>query len=622
MTLRARARARWPRIGGSPLRGRLGRRLLGWFLVFSLVPLFLSNALGYVRSIAIVEDLIEDYVGALARVEAKHIRSQIERNLLDLQTIAAGNEFLASGAWVLAGEPAGAMVGVADLASVEQQLGLKRAGLRVFEALYLTDPAGRVLASTGIIPGGGPPPVPAEAGSVLLERLDREPAPAGPFFHMMVPVTSFRGAMAGYLGGVIGRDGFADLLEIPNRLAGSVESYIVDARGLPLFVSHPGQAADYTIPLALPVLSAEPGTFVRYADPSGSAVVAISVPVEGLPWRYVAEAPVANALAPLHTLRHVSIVAGTALGVILVVMAWVVAGGIVAPVRRLVTATRRVGQGDLDVRVEAHENDEIGELSGAFNEMAADLAESRARVEKLHQREIGRASQLATVGELASGVAHEIKNPLAGIAGGMDLLLRRVGDDETLAPIAEEMTRQLARIEAAVRDLLSYARPSSPTLAPVSPLRILQRTTRLVQPAADRAGVRLTIGEGAECEEALLDEELILQALVNLVMNAVQATPAGGAVEVRASRSGDSLWLEVSDTGRGVPHGEREHIFKPFYTTRHSGTGLGLSITREVVERHGGRVELESEMGRGSTFRLVLPCRSAAPSLAAQGAVP
>ena len=125
----------------------------------------------------------------------------------------------------------------------------------------------------------------------------------------------------------------------------------------------------------------------------------------------------------------------------------------------------------------------------------------------------------------------------------------------------------------------------------------------------------------ASCEELLTLQPLASNPAV-VSATSVQATTAGGAVEVRAARSGDSLWLEVSDTGRGVPHGEREHIYKPFYTTRHSGTGLGLSITREVVERHGGRVELESEMGRGSTFRLVLPCRSAAPSLAAQGAVP
>ncbi len=397
------------------------------------------------------------------------------------------------------------------------------------------------------------------------------------------------------------------LLEIPEHLAGSVESFIVDERGRPLFISHPHGEADYARPLAAPVLELEPREFARYEDRHGVEVLGVAVPVEGLPWRYIAEAPVSAALGPLVTLRRVSSVLALAFAVLVVVAAWLVTGGIVAPVRRLLAATRRVAGGDLTSRVDVEGRDEIGELAAAFNEMTSELEETSARVEELHRREIERAHQLATVGELASGVAHEIKNPLVGISNGVDLLMRRVGDDPTLSPIAEEMSRQLERIESAVRDLLAYARPTEPTREPTEVNRVVRRVVTLVGPAADRRGVHVRTALDPSVAEIPADEELVRQALVNLLMNAVQATAPASEVGVRTRRAEAEVQIEVWDRGRGIPPQDLENIFKPFYTTRHSGTGLGLSITREVVERHGGRIEVESEVGRGSTFRIALP---------------
>ncbi|MEJ2185571.1 MAG: ATP-binding protein [Gemmatimonadota bacterium] len=225
----------------------------------------------------------------------------------------------------------------------------------------------------------------------------------------------------------------------------------------------------------------------------------------------------------------------------------------------------------------------------------------------MHRREIERAQQLATVGELASGVAHEIKNPLVGISNGLDLVLRRVGEDDELAPIMTEMQHQLARIEAAIRDLLAFARPATPTLKPVPGNRIVERAARLVQPAAERDGVSLEVHLDEGSPQIQADEELIRQGLVNLLMNAVHAATPDGRVEVSLTHTGDQVEFQVRDNGRGITPVDLEHIFKPFYTTRHSGTGLGLSITREIVERHGGRIEVETRVGLGSTFTVVLP---------------
>lgn len=600
------ARRAWGWLGRNPLRGPLGRRLMLLFLAFSLVPLVLSNTLGYVRSVRIIGGLTERYLLELGEVEAQHIEGQVARYLTDLTAIAAGNEFLAAGARRLAGEDLGEMSGVADRAAVETYLRSKLNGLEVFEVIYLQPTTGEPILSTA-------PADPAmghlESQEPRAATLARIPGPnALPRYRLTVPVLNGDSVLAGYLGGIISTAGLALLLEIPEHLAGSVESFIVDREGRPLFVSHPHGEVDYANPLVSPVLNGPPREFARYEDRHGVEVVGVMVPVEGLPWRYIAEAPVSSALGPLRSLRRVSVVLAAVLGLIVLGAAWLVTGGIVAPVRRLVGATRQVAGGDLSVRVDVEEGDEIGELAAAFNEMTAELAEASARVDELHRREIERAHQLATVGELASGVAHEIKNPLVGISNGMDLVMRRVGDDPALAPVATEMARQLDRIEAAVRDLLAYARPSEPAREATQVNRVVERAATLIGPAADRGGVRVRTELDGAVTTVPADEELIRQALVNLLMNAVQASSPGDRVVV-ATRlvNGEVVEVSVRDRGRGITPQDLENVFKPFYTTRHSGTGLGLSITREIVERHGGTLDVESEVGRGSTFRITLP---------------
>lgn len=596
--------------GWRPLWGPLGRRLLGWLLVFSLVPLFLSNSFGYWKSKDILSELTRRYVDALAQVEAKHIRSQVERYLLDLEAIAAGNEFLSAGALRISGAAVGPMGVVADEEAITRHLQRKLAELSAFHVLYLQSPGGALLASTG--------PVPAEAlqsngmpkPSQVFEGLAQVGRDGPPLFRLLAPV---RGSerdgepVVAYLGGLIGREGLGTFLEIPEHLAGSVESFIVDGQGMPLFVSHEHGHLDYRKPLVSPALEADSGTFVRYVNREGVEVIATSVGVDDLPWRYLAEAPVTAALGPLRQLRSTSLWVEAGMAVGLVILAWLVAGGMVAPIGRLVAATRRVGRGDLGVRVDPAGASEIGELGRAFNEMTRELADSRERVEELHRREMARAGQLATVGELASGVAHEIKNPLVGISNGMDLVRRRIGDDPALSPIMEEMDRQLERIGDAVRDLLAFARPAQPSLAPTDPDHVARRAVRLVAPAAESRGVRIATDLQGEGDPASLDEELVRQALVNLLMNAVHATEEGGSVVLSTRSDGTWVRIAVRDEGRGIKPGDRGQIFKPFFTTRHSGTGLGLSITKEIVERHGGRIEVSTTVGEGSMFTLVLP---------------
>lgn len=602
-------------ISRNPLGRRLRRKLLIWFSLFSLVPLIVTNTIGYVGSQHIIERLVTEYLQGIAKVEARHVRDQIERQQVVLRLIATGNEFLAAGAVQMAGGSAGEMGKAASGEAVQEYLARKLNGLPAFDALRLYSPDGRVLV-TALGAGSRRSDIAAadrEGFFVLPSRSTNDP----PRFHVVEPLQR-QDAVVGYLGGIISAARLPAFLEIPQHLAGNVHTVIVDEQGRPLFISNPVGPVDYLRPHPISINTGQ--SLARYADRAGTRLIASSAGVPGTNWTFVTEMPEAAVLGPLRALRRTSALLEGAFVVLLVFVAWLVARSIVTPIRNLVAAARRVAAGDLSARVTVRKADELGELGTTFNDMTAALAEASDRVEQLHQEQIERAQQLATVGELASGVAHEIKNPVVGISNGLDLVKRRLGHEPVVAPIIDEMTRQIARIDSAVRDLLSFARPSSPMLAPVAGNRVMQRALRLVQPAAANAGLSMEVRLEPDLPEVLLDEELMTQALVNVLMNAVQATPAGGTIMVRTCAAADHVEFSISDTGRGITPGDLEQIYKPFFTTRHSGTGLGLSITRETIEHHGGRIQAQSKVGRGTTFTITLPLEPVAETeLAANG---
>lgn len=592
------------------VRSRLNRRLLAWFLLFSLAPLLVTNAVGYQRSEAIIERLVENDLTGIVNTQAQHVRDRADHLMLLLEAIAAGNEFLAAGAERWQGRHAGEMGSIADRPAMERHLRSKLAELPDFDALYLFTPDGLIIAAVGDVKhlDSLPPP-----GAVAAFTAERRVTAHGlePEFRLAVPILASDGRPVAYLGGTLPGMRAHNFPQIAPHLAGHVETFIVDEHGRPLWVSHPHTMVDYTVPLSTPLIGMPPGAHAHYRDRLGVPVFGTVSLIPGYPWRFIAEMPEANAFGELQDLRDLSLILEVVFIVLLIATAWMVARDIVAPLRRLVDATRRVAKGDLDVRVVTRERDELGELARAFNEMTAALAQTTSRVRELHQREIERASQLATVGELASGIAHEIKNPVVGVSSGIDLVRRRVGHDAMLTPILDEMTRQLARVQQALQELLTYARPATPSFAPVSGSHVVERAIRLVQPRAEQAGVHIAAHTDLALPYVQADEEMLHQAVVNLLMNAIEATPAGGTITVATRRAGNQLEIEIADTGRGIAAAVLDHVFKPFFTTRHTGTGLGLSITHEIVHRHGGTVTLESREGAGTTVAVRLPFQAA-----------
>ena len=449
-------------------RGRLSRRLLAWFLVFSLFPLLFTNAIGYRRSEGIIRQLVERYLGAIAQVQAQHVRDRTDRAMLLLQAVAAGNEFLAAGALRSQGLPTGAMGKAANRRELERLLRRKLDEFKLFDALYLFNPDGGIAASVGLRENLTTSLPAHEAIGSLSAVMLSTPRGVRPIFRLVVPVVGSDHAPVAFLAGTLSLEGFRDMLQLPERLAGHVESFIVDAGGRPLFVSHPHDSVDYAVPVASPLLALPDGADAQYRSGSGQPVLGTIVALPEYEWRLIAEVQADEAFGALQRLGSLSLLLELLLVAVLIGTAVVVSRSVVAPLSRLVHASRRVAQGDLSVRVKDDAGDEIGELGHAFNEMTTALAETTNDVRELHQREIERASQLATVGELASGIAHEIKNPVVGVTNGLDIVRRRAGTDATLLPIIDEMERQMRRVQGAIQELLTFARPATPALAPVS----------------------------------------------------------------------------------------------------------------------------------------------------------
>jgi len=235
-----------------------------------------------------------------------------------------------------------------------------------------------------------------------------------------------------------------------------------------------------------------------------------------------------------------------------------------------------------------------------------DLTEQRRTEEQLH-----RARGLAILGELAATVAHEIKNPLAGIFATLQIIVRDLDEGDERREVLADVLHELLRLDETVQDLLRFARPVPPRPLPTdlgSFLRELVESLRR-QPDVERNQVEV------EAEEELIvpiDSRLLSQAFTNLILNAAQAMGSGGKLSIRVRRNGDSVLADFIDDGPGVAADQLEAIFDPFFTTKSRGTGLGLSIARKNVEAHGGSLRLEPGKGHGTHFRVELPLRAVA----------
>jgi signal transduction histidine kinase len=291
-------------------------------------------------------------------------------------------------------------------------------------------------------------------------------------------------------------------------------------------------------------------------------------------------------------------------GALLVVLTYTVQ----RPMVELQKKISQVGAGDLSVTVTfAHRNDEIGDLGRNFNHMVEQLRESRAEIEHLHRTQMSRAEHLATLGELATGLAHEIRNPLAGIAGVIEIVSRDLPATSPARSVVKEVRQEIARINQIVSDLLQTARPHPPRVRKSDLNTTVEHAVMLGRQQALAKSISITLYKDSSLPEVEHDSDQIHQVLLNLLLNALQAIDHDGKISVTLKSRGSVAVVEVADNGRGIPSAQLPNIFRPFFTTKGEGTGLGLSLARRIVEDHHGRIDVSSTVGKGTTFTVVLP---------------
>jgi signal transduction histidine kinase len=308
-------------------------------------------------------------------------------------------------------------------------------------------------------------------------------------------------------------------------------------------------------------------------------------------------------------IRSMALLAG-AVGILLgVLLSWWASARVTRPVERLATAAGHVAAGDWTARVDSGSRDEIGKLAAAFNQMTRQLVEQRERLLQ--------AERVAAWRELARRLAHELKNPLYPLQITVENLQRaRQNSPGQFEEVFRESTgtllAELENLKTIVGRFSDFAKMPPPQLQGVNLNDIARNAVRLHEaqfaaPGRPQIVPELYLQEDLPTIQA--DPELLHRALQNLVLNALDAMPAGGTLTLRTRRQDAGVLLEVSDTGTGLTREECERLFTPYYTTKHHGTGLGLAIVQSVVSDHGGKISVDSEPGRGTTFRIELPAR-------------
>jgi hypothetical protein len=317
--------------------------------------------------------------------------------------------------------------------------------------------------------------------------------------------------------------------------------------------------------------------------------------------------------------RHaVLIVAGAGAVAICAVLIVVLAYLIQRPMVELQEKIGQVSEGNLNVEVSfAQRNDEIGDLGRNFNHMMQQLRESRAEIERLHRTQMSRAEHLATLGELATGLAHEIRNPLAGIAGVIEIVGRDLPATSPARAVVKDVRLEISRISRTLTDLLETARPRRPEVRRSNLNTTVEHAVMLARQQVLSRPIKIELQKAPDLPEVEHDSDQVHQVLLNLLLNAVQAVERTGTVNVEIGKRDNFASVVVSDTGRGIAPQNLPNIFRPFYTTKGDGTGLGLSLAHRIVEDHHGRIEVSSVVGKGSTFTVLLPFQMPVAQIAA-----
>lgn len=416
------------------------------------------------------------------------------------------------------------------------------------------------------------------------------------------------------------------------RIDGKGMAFVVDRQGR--VVAHPDkkralEKEDMLRNQAVGLVLAGKRGGGEFRDELGSEMVGAYLPLERFGWAVVVQEPIDSAYFEMRRLETNSLLF-VIVGIILTALVGIFfAHSIEKPIKELTIGTEAVSKGDLRWRVAVDSADEIGRLATAFNQMTNDLRDSQERLVL--------SEKLASLGTMAAGMAHEIKNPLVSLRTFTQLLQQKWEDKEFRDKFSSIIPHEIERINRIAESLLKFGRPMKPELTRVDINALLEEVIMLFESEAKKHNIRVT-KKLAELPQITGDAGQIQQAFVNIVKNAIEAMhDKGGELIVKTDvgevvrlgkmqregrkRGEEMVWgeeevmekpipvvfIEVSDSGEGIPEENLKSLFDPFFTTKMTGTGMGLPITLRIIEEHKGSVKVRSQAGRGTTFIITLP---------------
>ena len=423
--------------------------------------------------------------------------------------------------------------------------------------------------------------------------------------HISTPIQDREGNLIAVLAGHADLAEMSDIMEQRSGLSASEDTYLVNKFNF--FVTEPRFGKGYALKKAVHTEGVQ--ACLQHNDGVGFYDDYRGVPVIGayrwMPERelcILTEVDQAEAYAPIVALRNTVLGIGAAVAVVVAILGVFFARTITGPLRQLVVGAEEIGRGNLEYRIEVGARDEIGQLAGAFNEMTAKLREA--------QDQLVRREKLAVLGQLAGGVGHELRNPLGAIKNAAYFLNMVLEEPEPeVKETLEILEKEVATSEKIISSLLDFARAKPPMQRKVD-------VNHVVQEALSRATVPGNVEVVSQLDEALpvilADPDQLAQVFRNIILNGIQAMPEGGQLAIKTSEvfpkpPKSEVLISFADTGVGIPEENLERLFEPLFTTKAKGIGLGLAVTRTLVEGHGGTIEVESEVGKGSTFTVKLP---------------
>ncbi|PYP76175.1 MAG: hypothetical protein DMD35_19375 [Gemmatimonadetes bacterium] len=567
----------------------LRSKLLLMFVCFALIPLLVIGALGYVESLRALESLVASQTSVIAEriaVEVRDRRERVDANIALLAENVETQRMLAAHA---AGDSAAERTAVEAARAYSSEVRAAMGGDAEWiefrdasgrELLRLADTLQAASRDDGVGVMRVTRALPSSAGTVVVGV----PIPA-----LLPPEL---------LDARFGRSGYLVVLDRSTGRALHDPEH-VDALALAHEARH------------TPAEESAGSYVARYRD-ADSTRVATVVALTDPAWTILVAGTVDEFSAPFVRLRATTLTLIVVIGLIAAVGFFLVLWRATASLRTLTAAADEVGQGNFEPGLPAAGDDEVGRLARAFGLMTGRVREMMAQVE--------RGRQMAAVGEFANEIAHEIRNPLTSIKLNLQALERGSRQDQVAAPLVRPLEislREVQRLDRVVHGVLRLGRDRSVERTTVALHQVVQRAIDVARPQLEQRGIRASATSCSGSDQVLADAAQLEAAVLNLLLNAAEATPAGGVVRVSIDgcdgAEASHVRVRIEDGGAGVAAELRERIFQPFFTTKPGGTGLGLALAQRTAEEHGGSLTLADRSSeittseRGAVFVLELP---------------